>query len=296
MDRKFEILDALGDVNTYFVEEATPNSPQMKDSFKAKLSTIAASVAFVTVIGALALLTSRFGGVSEPGDVGVGPGPGSPGGDVYAAATEDTKAVDDDIPIGIPFTKALLSEMTDEELLMAIDAVTSETRYADNGSEYLYSLLGVVNERFSIRADEERAKNALVSAVRAVAACDETATDDSFFDDIVGADEFIYYICDINSDDIIDGISIDGSNYYDTRCYIPVSELCAVLDMVVMRYYLEYYDVYADGGVITPALIERFASVLDGAGERFEYGARDLLWPGRLFEPIDISSIISDPT
>lgn len=287
MDRKFEIMEALGGVNTYFVEESITGSPQMKDRFKAKLTTIAASVALVVIAGIVAVMSGTGFGF---GNVPVTP-PATSGGSMYGETDESSLPTDTEDPAvtaetdaepGLPYypENGKLSEMTDEELLAVVDAVTGETRYTEHGEEYRYGLYEAIYQRFWSTDDEESFRAAFVGAMRAVAKCDEAATDESFLDDTVGIEFFREIMFDSNGDEIDDVVLDNGSGMY------PIKEFFAAFDIVVIRYYLEYYDMYADDSVITPELAELYISALGRIDEYFSEGTREHTWPARMFDPV----------
>ena len=287
MERKFEIMEALGGVNTYFVEEALPGSSQMKERFTLKLSTVAASFALVAVMGFVALTASGGFKISN------GITPGAHGGDVYGDSNETSAATETEtdeetvelVEPAVPFylengKPVLLSEMSDEALFEAVDAVTGEDRNDAYGVKYRYSLYDALYTRFWGTDDEESFGEAFLSALREVAKCDESATDESFLYDTAGRDAFLRLTIDYNGDETEDGVMFGGSDGYS---FCPSKEFYAVFDLVVIRYYLEYYDVYSDG-MITPELARLYLSAFGEAVECFDDGTREHLWPSRMFE------------
>lgn len=298
MERKFEIMDALGDVNTFLVEEAIPGGKRMKERFTARVLTAVASLVLVTVIGVLTFFMS--GGLNTSGTL-----PGASGGDVYASSettgeqdkpAHDETAEPDKVPDEPFYLKdgkpVLLSEMSDEAIIAALDAVTGESRTAGDGSEYRYGLYNIISERFrtAVVVGDKNAAEDIANAVRAVAAVDEKAIDGSFYDDYVGIEFFPSVTDDIDGDEDTDGAMYDGSEH------CRISEFCAAFDLFVMRYYLEYYDVYEGSDVITPERIGIYFSTISETPHHFKFEIIHL-WPERLIfdlvpNPIDGSLLM----
>lgn len=289
MERKFEIMEALGGVNTYFVEEAIPGSPQMKDRSVLRLTTIAASFVLIAAMGFIALFAS---GMIQ---LGGGFTPGAHGGDIYGETSDDikndtdTEKTEETVPpdspgVDQPFylengEPVLLSEMSDEALLAAVDAVTGEDRNDAYGAKYRYGLYDALYKRFWTTENEESFRAAFLSALREAAKCDEAADSVDFIYDTAGRDAFARVTIDYNGNGTEDNVM------YDWNSFCPSKEFYAVFDLVVIRYYLEYYDVYADG-VITQELAGIYLSAFGEAVECFDDGTRELLWPSRMFEPM----------
>ena len=156
----------------------------------------------------------------------------------------------------------LISDMTDSTAIFAINWMTAVDGESDDQNGIYVDTLpyAIYGRHFS--EDDDPAAELFANALRETATIIENATDDSFLHDTAGAEYFAEYAGDQN-----------------------VETICTVLDVAVMRYYIQYYDVYEGAGLITQEQAELYMSILhDIEGDIDD--AKALAESSKLFDPL----------